>query len=109
MFVTKNISKVDFEASRDELSRLGKGLGLKTKIVCLDLNGLIAMERALTTPDVYDTIVKEKDRFIDEFSTMLSTNHFVDDAVVTELVNKFQTPSTSDKIEPDTFTVDASD
>lgn len=104
MFVTKDISEEDFDATNVELQKLVRKFRMKTEINCLDLRGLIVLGEAITTPNIYDNIIKEKERFVKEFADMLTKYGFVGEKQIKELVDKFKISSIEQKMEAGTFT-----
>jgi hypothetical protein len=104
MYVTKSISKSDFHAAKAELEKRGKKTGIKINVVCLNLKGLIALGESINMPNVFENIIKERERFISEFNDLLSSNDFLGEVEIKGLVDKFEKPSIEPKLETDTFT-----
>ena len=86
------------------LNRFCQKVNKKIKIVCLDLNGLIALNETLLTPKYLDIINKEKDRFVVAFRTLLDSKGFISGEDMTKMLEAFRESTVVEKMDEHTFT-----
>ena len=109
VFITKGITGSDFESARAGLLKYLKKLSLdQVKINCIDIGAMIKLEKGLSEDAIYDTISKDRGRFLTEFELMLKNNAYIEEQDMESLLSKFKTLETSGKMDENTFKSDYS-
>lgn len=104
IFITKGITANDFDSARNGLSKYLKKLNLdQVKLNCIDIGALINLEKALCDDALYDTITKDRARFLAEFELLLKSNAYIQEQDMENLLNKFKTTAASGKMDENTF------
>lgn len=104
IFITKGITASDFGQAKNDLSKYLKRLYLdQVKINCIDIGAMIDLEKTLSNDTIYETITKDRARFLVEFEQMLKNNAYISEQDMENFLSKFNTTIASGKMDENTF------